>query len=57
MLKQKMSFLFGRKTITNSKNVIVGYAVSYTTKCISNLEEFAQEMMTLNQEVADTLLL
>ena len=57
MLKQKMSYLFGRKAITNSKNGNVGYAVSYTTKCISNLEEFAQEMMTLNHEVADTLLL
>ena len=34
-----------------------GYAVSYTTKCISNLEDFAQEMMTHDHEEADKLLL
>ena len=34
-----------------------GYAVSYTTKCISNLEDFAQEMMTHDHEEVDTLLL
>ena len=34
-----------------------GYAVSYTTKCISNLEDFAQEMITHDHEEAGTLLL
>ena len=33
-----------------------GCTASYTTKCISNLEDFAQEMITHNYE-ADTLLL
>ena len=34
-----------------------GYAVSYTTKYISNLEDFAQEMMTHDHKEADPLLL
>ena len=34
-----------------------GNAVSYKVKCISNLEDFAQEMMTRDHEEADTLLL
>ena len=29
--------------------------MSHTTKCISNLEDFAQEMMTHDYEEADTL--
>ena len=45
------------KAITNFKNVNGGYAVSYATKCISNLEDFAQEMMTHDHEEAHTLLL
>ena len=45
------------KAITNFENVNVGYAVSYTTKRISNLEDFAQEIMTHDHEEADTLLL
>ena len=32
-----------------------GYAVSYTTKCISNLEDFAEEMMTHDHGEADRL--
>ena len=45
------------KALTNFKNVNDGYAVSYTTKCISNLEDFAQEMMTHDHEEAGKLLL
>ena len=41
--------------MTNFKNVNGGYAVSYTTKCISNLEDFAQEMMTHDHGEADRL--
>ena len=45
------------KAISNFENVNGGYAVSYATKCISNLEDFVQEMMTHDHEEADTLLL
>ena len=45
------------KAITNFENINGSYAVSYTTKCISNLEDFSQEMMTHDHEEADTLLL
>ena len=45
------------KAITNFENVNGGYAVSYTKKFISNLEDFGQEMMTHDHEEADTLLL
>ena len=59
MLKQKneLTIYLAEKAITNFKNVNGGYAVSYTTKCISNLEDFAQEMMTHDHEEADSLLL
>ena len=45
------------KAITNFENMNGSYAVSCTTKCISNLEDFSQEMMTHDHEEADTLLL
>ena len=45
------------KALTNFENANGGYAVSYATKCISNLEDFAQKMMTHDHEGADTLLL
>ena len=45
------------KATTNFENVNDGYAVSYTTKCISSLEDFAQKMMTHDHEEADTKLL
>ena len=45
------------KAIANFENVNGGYAVSYATKCISNLEDFVHEMMTHDHEEVDTLLL
>ena len=42
------------KAIANFENVNGGYAVSYATKCISNLEDFAQEMMTHDHEEKQT---
>ena len=44
--KNELTIYLAEKAITNFENVNGGYAVSYTTKCISNLEDFAQEMMT-----------
>ena len=55
--KNKLTIYLAEKAITNFENVNGGYAVSYTTKCISNLEDFAEEMMTQDHEEADTLLL
>ena len=55
--KNDLTIYLAEKAITNFKNVNGGYAVSYTTKCISNLEDFAQEMMTHDHGEADTLLL
>ena len=55
--KNDLTIYLAEKDITNFENVNGGYAVSYTTKCISNLEDFAQEMMTHDHEEADTLLL
>ena len=55
--KNDLTIYLAEKAITNFENVNAGYAVSYTTKCISNLEDFAQEMMTHDHEEADTLLL
>ena len=59
MLKQKndLTIYLAEKAIANFKNVNGGYAVSYTTKCLSNLEDFAQETMTHDHGEADTLLL
>ena len=55
--KNELTNYLAEKAITNFKNVNGGYAVSYATKCISNLEDFAQEMMTHDHEEAHTLLL
>ena len=55
--KNELTIYLAEKAITNFENVNGGYAVSYTTKCISNFEDFAQEMMTHDHEEADTLLL
>ena len=55
--KNELTNYLAEKAITNFKNVNGGYAVSYATKCISNLEDFAREMMTHDHEEADTLLL
>ena len=55
--KNNLTIYLAEKAITNFENVNGGYAVSYTTKCILNLEDFAQEMMMHNHEEADTLLL
>ena len=55
--KNELTIYLAEKAIINFENVNGGYAVSYTAKCISNLEDFAQEMMTHNHEEADTLLL
>ena len=56
-IKNELTIYLTEKTITNFENVNGGYAVSFTTKCISNLEDFPQEMMTHDHEEADTLLL
>ena len=55
--KNELTIYLAEKAITNFENVNGGYAVSYTTKCISNLEDFAQEMITHDHEEAGTLLL
>ena len=55
--KNELTNYLAEKAISNFENVNDGYAVSYATKCISNLEDFAQEMMTHDHEEADTLLL
>ena len=55
--KNELTNHLAEKAITNFKDVNGGSAVSYTTKCISNLEDFAQEMMMHDHEEADTLLL
>ena len=55
--KNELTNYLAENAITNLKNVNGGYAVSYATKCISNLEDFAQEMMTHDHEEADSLLL
>ena len=55
--KNDLTIYLTEKAITNFENVNGGYAVSYTTKCISNLEDFAQEMMTHDHKEVDTLLL
>ena len=53
--KNDLTIYLAKNAVTNFKNVNGGYAVSYTTKCISNLEDFAQEMMTHNHGEADML--
>ena len=50
--KNDLIISLAEKAITNFEN-----AVSYTTKCISNLEDFAQEMLTHDYEEANLLLL
>ena len=55
--KTDLTIYLAAKAFTNFKNVNGGYAVSYKIKCISNLEDFAQEMMTHDHGEADTLLL
>ena len=55
--KTELTNYLAEKAIANFENVNGGYAVSYATKCISNLEDFAREMMTHDHEEADTLLL
>ena len=55
--KTELKNYLAEKAITNFENVNGGYAVSYATKCISNLEDFAQGMRTHDHEEADTLLL
>ena len=55
--KNELTIYLAEKAITNFENVNGGYAVSYKTKCISNLEDFAQEMITHNHDEVDTLLL
>ena len=55
--KNELTNYLGEKAITNFKNVNGDYAGSYATKCISNLENFTQEMMTNYHEEANTLLL
>ena len=54
--KNDLTIYLAEKGITNFENVNGGYAVSYTAKYISNLEDFAQEMMTHDHEEANTLL-
>ena len=44
--KNELTIYLAEKAITNFENVNGGYAASYTAKYISNLEDFAQEMMT-----------
>ena len=53
--KNDLTIYLAEKAITNFENVNGGYAVSCTTKCISDLEDFAQEMMTHDHEELDTL--
>ena len=55
--KNELTIYLAEKAITNFEKVNGGYAVSYTTKCTLNLEDFAQETMTHDHEEADTLLL
>ena len=55
--KNDLTIYLVEKAITYFKNVSDGYAVSYRTKCISNVEDFAQEIMTYDHEETDTLLL
>ena len=55
--KNDLTIYLVEKAFTYFKNVSDGYAVSYTTKCISSLEDFAQEIKTHDHEEADTLLL
>ena len=55
--KNELKNYLAEKAIINLKNVNGGYAVGYAAECISNLEDFAKEMMTHDHEEADTLLL
>ena len=55
--KNELTIYLAEKAVTNFENVNGGYAVSCTTKYISNLEDFAQEMMMHDHEEADSLLL
>ena len=52
--KNELTNYLAEKAISNFENVNGGYAVSYATKCISNLEDFAQEMMTHDHEEKQT---
>ena len=52
--KNELTNYLAEKAIVNLKNVNGGYPVSYATKCISNLEDFAQEMMTHDHEEKQT---
>ena len=52
--KNELTIYLAEKAVTNFENVNGGYAVSCTTKYISNLEDFAQEMMTHDHEEADS---
>ena len=38
--KNDLTIYLAEKALTNFENVNGGYAVIYTTKCISNLEDF-----------------
>ena len=40
--KNDLTIYLAEKALTNFENVNGGYAVIYTTKCISNLEDFEQ---------------
>ena len=55
--KNELTNYLAEKAIINLKNVNGGYAVGYAAECISNLEDFAKEMMTHDHKEADTLLL
>ena len=55
--KNELTIFLAEKAIINFENVNGGYAVSYTTICISNLVDFAQEMMTHHHGEADKFLL
>ena len=46
--KNELTIFLAEKAITNFENVNGGYAWSYTTICLLNLENFTQEMMTHN---------
>ena len=48
--KNELTNHLAEKAITNFENVNGVCTVSYATKCISNLEDFTQEMMIHDHE-------
>jgi len=53
----KRSPALGRQAEEIFQDIDIGYAVSYGTRCLSNLEDFTNKMMIHDHEEADTLIL